>query len=258
MTKHILVGLLAIATPAALSAQTIDIAGVTPAMDPSVIAHGILVSNIPRQAVEARQRGQARAQQPSRRSTTGANLAKPRAVAAVPTSYRPAAAISAQVDRQLIAQAEKVTPGAGKEMRDLLTSGHVRKQYHNVAATLGLSPSDAADALAFYVVAQWGVATDYREMITPAQMKGVRSQVRALYPKIATSLDTDAKRQVFAETLIARGVVGAGIHEAAVQAGNEARVKELVQMTQPAAREILGTDPARFELTEKGLVPKGN
>jgi hypothetical protein len=232
--------LFALALPAAASAQSID-GGFTPAMDPAAIGHGILMSNIPRQAAN----NAARANGGTRPTARAANAT---------TTYRPTAAVSAKVNRTLIDEMEKRTAGAGAEMRQLLASGQAAQQYRKVASRFGFSPTDAADALAFYLVAQWGVATDMRTEVTPAQMTAVRRQVRERFPSIAGQLETDAKRQEFAETLATQGVVVAGIHEAAVSAGNEAQVSKLVAMARQGAAQMLGADPDGFALTDEGLV----
>ena len=204
----------------------------SPAIDPWQVGHGILVSNIPL-TVEA------------------AQPASP-----VQTRYRPSAAVSARVAQTLATESEKLARGSGAEMRAMVTSGKPMREFARLASGLGLARNDAADALAFYLVAQWGVATDYRGRVTRAQMTAVRDQVRAAFPTISGKLPTDAKRQEFAETLINQGVLTAGIHEAAVAAGMESRVAQLSRMARRGGTRVFGGDPGDFELTDRGLIKR--
>jgi hypothetical protein len=147
-------------------------------------------------------------------------------------------------------------PAAAEEMRQVVLSGRAVSEYERIAPNLGLRRNDAIDAYAFYLLAQWGAANDYRPDVTRAQVAGVRRQAASAYAGIASQLGTDALRQEFAEMLIVQGVVMAGVHETAVRSGDEAAVKRHSAVARRGGENVFSMDPARIALTDVGFRAK--
>lgn len=172
---------------------------------------------------------------------------------AVDSSYRPSDA-----ERQKLAQimgdaAARDGAEQGTQMRQLVLSGEAVREYEKIAPALGLRPNDAVDALAFYLLAQWGVANDYRPMFTPAQVAGVRRQAANAYASVAAQVTTDALRQEFGEMLVVQGMIMAGVHENAVKRGDQATIARAVALAREGGTKLFTVDPTTIDLTDNGF-----
>lgn len=176
--------------------------------------------------------------------------------ATVSATYKP----SAQVRQKLAAimgdAAAKQSPAQGEEMRQLVLSGKALAEYQRIAPAFGLRANDAIDAFTFYMLAQWGVANDYRADFSRAQVAGVRRQAANAYAGVADQLSTDALRQEFAEMLVVQGAILSGAHEAAVRAGDDAATANYAALARRGGQVIFTMDPTTMELTEQGFKQK--
>lgn len=177
---------------------------------------------------------------------------------AVSASYRPSQAVRARLAEIMAEGAEQRQPGTAAEMRELVLSKKALDEFQRVAGQMGLRTNDAADALAFYMLAQWGVANDYRAEITPVQVAAVRQQARSAFATIADQLDTDALRQEFAEMLAIQGTIMAGVHEAAVRAGDSVVLQRYADLAREGGRQLFTIDPTRIALTDQGFRRKSD
>ena len=177
--------------------------------------------------------------------------------AAVTATYKPSLQVRQKLAQIMGDAAAKQSAAAGEDMRKLVLSGEAVSQYQRVAPSMGLRANDAVDAFAFYMLAQWGVANDYREIFTPAQVSGVRRQAANAYAGVADQLPTDALRQEFGEMLIVQGMAMSGVHETAVQNGDEATASRAAQLARKGGAKIFTMDPTTIELTESGFRKKG-
>jgi hypothetical protein len=176
--------------------------------------------------------------------------------AAVKAGYVPSTAVRQRLAAIMGDAAARQGAAQGAEMRRLVQSGEAVRQYQRIAPTLGLRVNDAIDAYAFYLLAQWGVANDYRPDVTRAQVAGVRRQAANAYAGIAGQLGSDALRQEFAEMLVIQGAILAGVHEAAVRSGNDAATGRYAALARRGGEKVFTMDPARIALTDAGFRPR--
>ena len=173
---------------------------------------------------------------------------------AVDASYRPDPAVRQHLaDIMAEATGKREGPNQAEEMRTLVLSGEAVREYERIAPSIGFRANDAIDALAFYLLAQWGVANDHRADITPAQAAGVRRQAARAFAGVADQVATDALRQEFGEMLVIQGAIMAGVHEAAVRAGDEAALARYAAMAREGGRDLFQADPADIILTDDGF-----
>ncbi len=149
--------------------------------------------------------------------------------------------------------AAKQGPGPAEDMRKLVLSGEGVAQYQKVAPMLGYRANDAIDGLAFYLLAQWGVANDYRPAITRAQAAGVQRQAANAFAAVADQVHSDALRQEFGEMLMIQGAIMAGTHEHAVRAGDDAALARYADMAREGGQPLFQADPVDIILTDDGF-----
>lgn len=168
--------------------------------------------------------------------------------------YQSSAATQERIADIMAQAAERQTPGTGQEMRELMSEALL--EFQRIGPVLGFRTNDAIDALAFYLLAQWGVANDHRADITRTQVAGVRRQAASAYSGIADQIRTDAQRQGFAQALIVQGIIMSGIHEAAVRDGNSAAIERYASMARTGGHSLFAMDPTRIALTDQGFRQK--
>ncbi|MCI4592631.1 hypothetical protein MOK15_21475 [Sphingobium sp. BYY-5] len=168
-------------------------------------------------------------------------------------TYRPDPAVRRRLADIMAEGAAKEGPAQAAEMRQLVLSGQAVRQYERVAPRLGYRANDAIDGLAFYLLAQWGVANDHRPDITRAQAAGVRRQAAAAFASVADQVATDALRQEFGEMLMIQGAIIAGTHEAALRAGDQATLDRYAAMAREGGHQLFQADPADIILTDQGF-----
>lgn len=179
----------------------------------------------------------------------------PGAGATAPTSaaYRFDPAVRTKLAETM---AKAARPESAAEMRRVVASGEAVRVYEQVGPAMGLRRDDAIDGLVFYMLAQWGVANDYREMFTRAQVDGVRRQAAASYAGVAGKLNSDALRQEFGEMLMVQGAIMAGVHENAVKAGNEEAAARYAAIAREGGTKVFSVDPTTIALTSEGFRKK--
>lgn len=149
--------------------------------------------------------------------------------------------------------AEKQGAAEAAEMRKLVLSKAALNQYVRVAPSLGYRADDAVDALAFYMLAQWGVANDHRADVTRVQAAAVRRQAANAYAEVTDQLGTDALRQEFAEMLVIQGAIMAGTHEAAVRSGDTQALRRYADLARQGGKILFTMDPTTIQLTDDGF-----
>lgn len=148
-------------------------------------------------------------------------------------------------------------PTEASDMRKLVLSKAALNEYVRIAPSLGYRANDAVDALAFYLLAQWGVANDHRADVTRTQAAAVRRQAANAYAQVADQLGTDALRQEFAEMLVIQGTIMAGTHEAAVRSGDEAALQRYAALARQGGQMLFTMDPTTIALTDNGFRQRG-
>lgn len=189
-----------------------------------------------------------------------ANQTGPGAVApakAVSGRYTPSPAVRQKLAGIMDDAAAKQGAAKGREMRELVLSGKALAEYERIAPAIGLRANDAVDAFAFYMLAQWSVANDYRDNVTPAQVAGVRRQAANAYATVAGQLPSDALRQEFAEMLAIQGAIMSGVHEAAVRGGDDAAAARYAAVARKGGEKVFTVDPTTIELTDSGFRKRG-
>jgi hypothetical protein len=178
------------------------------------------------------------------------------APAAVSARYKPSPQVRQKLAGIMGDAAAKQGQAQGEEMRQLVLSGKALAEYQRIAPAFGLRANDAIDAFTFYMLAQWGVANDYRADFSRAEVAGVRQQAANAYAGVAGQLATDALRQEFAEMLVVQGAILSGAHEAAVRAGDDAATATYAALARQGGRTIFTMDPTTMELTDEGFKQK--
>lgn len=174
-------------------------------------------------------------------------------VVAVSARYTPSEAVRKRLAEIMAEGAGRVGASEAREMRELVLSKQALREYERVAPGLGYRANDAVDALAFYLLAQWGVANDYRGDVSRAQAAAVRRQAANAYATVADRLSSDSLRQEFAEMLAVQGVIMAGAHEAAVRNGDQAALDRYAALARKGGRMLFTIDPTRIRLTDAGF-----
>lgn len=173
--------------------------------------------------------------------------------ATLAATYTPDPATRRKLADIMAQAAAKQGPGPAADMRRLVLSGEGVAQYRKVAPMLGYRANDAIDGLAFYLLAQWGVANDHRSDITRAQAAGVRRQAANAFAAVASQVNTDALRQEFGEMLMIQGAIMAGTHEHAVRSGDTGALARYAQMAREGGRQLFQADPIDVILTDDGF-----
>ncbi|WP_300397911.1 DUF6683 family protein [uncultured Sphingobium sp.] len=174
-------------------------------------------------------------------------------VANVDGGYRPDPAVRRKLADIMGEAAGREGAAQEAEMRQIVLSGRAVAEYEKVAPRLGYSANDAIDGLAFYMLAQWGVANDHRPDITRAQAAGVRRQAANAFARVADQVDSDALRQEFGEMLMIQGAIMAGTHEAALRSGDSTALARYAEMARRGGRQIFQADPVDILLTDDGF-----
>lgn len=175
------------------------------------------------------------------------------AAATLTAPYKPDPAVRRKLADIMSQAAAKQGPGPAEDMRKLVLSGEGVAQYRKVAPMLGYRADDAIDGLAFYLLAQWGVANDYRPAVTRAQAAGVRRQAANAFASVADQVSTDALRQEFGEMLMIQGAIMAGTHEHAARADDDATLARYAQMAREGGQRLFQADPVDILLTDDGF-----
>lgn len=173
--------------------------------------------------------------------------------ATLAAGYEPTPAVRRKLAEIMSEAAGKQGPGPAADMRRLVLSGEGVAQYQKVAPMLGYRANDAIDGLAFYLLAQWGVANDHRPDITRAQAAGVRRQAANAFARVADQVNSDALRQEFGEMLMIQGAIMAGTHEHAVRSGDVDALARFAQMARQGGQQLFQADPVDVILTDDGF-----
>ncbi|ETI63861.1 hypothetical protein C100_10610 [Sphingobium sp. C100] len=171
----------------------------------------------------------------------------------IDAGYRPDPAVRRKLADIMGDAAAKQGPEAEADMRQVVLSGRAVAEYEKVAPMLGYHANDAVDGLAFYLLAQWGVANDHRPAMTRAQAAGVRRQAANAFASVADQVNSDALRQEFGEMLMIQGAIMAGTHEAALRSGDEAALARYAEMARRGGRQLFQADPVDVLLTDDGF-----
>lgn len=172
---------------------------------------------------------------------------------AIDAHYKPTQAVRTRLADIMAEAAGRQGPAEAKEMRQIVLSKTGLNQYVRVAPMLGYRENDAIDALAFYLLAQWGVANDHRPDITRTQAAAVRQQAANAYAQVADQLNTDALRQEFAEMIVIQGAIMAGTHEAAVRSGDDQALERYAALARQGGEKLFTMDPTLIVLTDDGF-----
>ena len=121
--------------------------------------------------------------------------------------YRPDPAVRRKLADIMGEAAGREGAAQEAEMRQIVLSGRAVAEYEKVAPRLGYSANDAIDGLAFYMLAQWGVANDHRPDITRAQAAGVRRQAANAFARVADQVDSEGRLKIANQELSANAQV---------------------------------------------------
>lgn len=171
----------------------------------------------------------------------------------VSARYTPSNAVRKRLAEIMAEGAGRAGAAEAREMRQLVLSKQALGEYERIAPALGYRANDAVDALAFYLLAQWGVANDYRRDISRTQAAAVRRQAANAYATVANQLESDSRRQEFAEMLAVQGVIMAGAHEAAVRSGDQVALARYAQLARKGGKVLFTMDPTQIALTNAGF-----
>lgn len=197
------------------------------------------------------------------RRQIGARLAAPSAQARQPagmsaaqvvarTSYRPDPSVRQQVYARAIAQVEKTSPADAAKMKQILMSGQMRNEVAGYLAKNGMSPNSLVDTTALYLAYAWIAAQGRNDDPTPAQLKGLRSQVARTFATMPALLGADnALKQELGEANILQASLSSALgNQIAQNPGIAGKARAAVVQGVKSTYQI---DLSRMQLTANGL-----
>lgn len=193
----------------------------------------------------------ARLSAPNRMALRAGGAAAP-AAAAARLSYQPDAAVRNRVYGRTIAQIEKSSPKDAAQVRQVLTSGAMRRDVARHMARYGMSPNNLADTTALYLATAWMASRGSDADPTPAQMKGLRAQVAGVMAGMpAMAGASNATKAEIAEANIVQAAF------ASAAGGHAARDASFAPTVRSAVvrgvKDSYQMDLSRLNLTNSGL-----
>lgn len=175
---------------------------------------------------------------------------------AVPLTFRAdPARQKATVDRWL-ARIGRSDPATARQIGDVFARQSLGQISGPWLGRYGMSASNGADAAAAYLSTAWLIARGDPGDPTRVQITGLRDQIaRALTDAPGWRGAGDAQRQAFADTLLLQAAVNGALLQGA--GTDRAKVAAVGTAVARGAQSAFGIDVRQFDLTAKGLVPRG-
>jgi len=204
---------LVLAAPAA--AQFIP--GTSP-MDMSMQSRALTNSVINRNTMRATvRRSTAPRFNPARRPVVGASA---EAMSDAPFPFRTSAALRQQVLNEFLTRASRSDPEAAKAVAAEFGRSPYQQSFADAVRPTGLSPDDAADVMAVYLVSGWEIANGKDASLTA--VRAVRRQVAGEMARNAALRDPTTRAKLAEELKIITVLFGSSV-ENAKREGNAAR-----------------------------------
>lgn len=192
----------------------------------------------------------------------GARLARSRAQPRSPaasaaglaarTSYRPDPAVRRQVYTRAIATIQKANPEDAAQLRTQLGNGQLRAGVASYLGRYGMSANNVVDTTALFLAAAWFASRASAGDPSPAQMRGLRTQVALTFATMPRLLSaSNAAKQELAESNIIQASLSSTL---ANQAARDPKIAGAVRAAAVrAVRETYQLDLSRLNLTANGL-----
>ncbi len=184
----------------------------------------------------------------------GAATTPPSSATVASFSYTPDMQVRKKVQADFIEGLKAMGPEIASQMDTALGQMDVFAEVDKVLQPYSMKTNDIADAYAIYLTNSWLGANGRTDDLTPQQMAGIQSMVRATMggSKDLMALN-ESKKQSFAESLILQAV----FYELMVDSAqaDPAALTNVKAAIKGAAKE-LGIDVDQFELKPNGLIRK--
>ncbi len=190
------------------------------------------------------------------RVTSGAS-ARGRVPSAAPVaSYRPDVSVRERVKARFLQEARRRDPAGAEAIARSLEKDDWIAMFDRAMSGYGLRSGNTIDALTAYWLASWAATANYDGKVTRQQVQAVRSQIAGGFEVTNSGLDTPAKRQEFAESLILQTVLIDGMMETAKHRGDRDFIRKMGEATHQAMLKG-GVDLKSLILTDRGFVRRG-
>lgn len=150
------------------------------------------------------------------RSAIRASSARPAGVANL--RYRPSPAVRQKVQARAVAQLQRSSPEEAAKLRNLLSSGQVRREVATYLSRYGMSVDSLVDTTTLYLAMSWYAVRANSGDPTRAQMLGLRNQVAetmAATPEFTRA--SDAVKQEIVEANIIQASFSSALANAAAR-----------------------------------------
>lgn len=168
------------------------------------------------------------------------------------TSFRPDAAAKNRVYTRAIGIMQRTSPPDAVKLRAELSSGRMHKAVADYLGRYGMSADNLVDTTAVYLAAAWFASRANTGDPTPAQMRGLRSQVASIYATMPQVLSASpALKQELSEANVFQAWVSSSLaNQAAADPASSSRLRAAAVQ---GVRTTYQLDLSRMSLTNSGL-----
>lgn len=179
--------------------------------------------------------------------------ARPLPPGAANLAFKPAAAVSRRVEREVLDNLARRNRALwGPRLEGDLRLAHLKGQFDALLRLHGRSPTNLGDVAGAYVVLCWQAYSG--DTAPPEAMNAVARQWRVGLRRNAMATWPDAQKQALAEALAWRAMIAVGVARSA----REQAAPQLFMLREAVRREVAqatGIDFARQRLTALGFEP---
>ena len=174
------------------------------------------------------------------------------AATATSFAYQPEAGVRQQVYDRAVANARKANPADAAKLKQVLDSGAMRKEVAGYLSKYGMSANNVADTTALYLATAWLATRASAADPTPAQMRGLRTQVASVMagmPDMA-SASNSVKQEIAEANILQASFASLMANRAAADPKLAPQVRSaVIKGVQSSYQMDLGS----LELTNDGL-----
>ncbi|AGH51458.1 DUF6683 family protein [Sphingobium scionense] len=177
----------------------------------------------------------------------------PPAPARMDATYRVDPNVRRTVQQKLVAAVTRQNEAAGEELSATFARHDLIAMGDRALSSFGLRSGDVIDAVTIYRLAMWGAAKGLTTPPPRSAITGARMQTASTFDLAAARLDTPARRQEFAETLLYQAI----LMDLASEQAQKSRDQVTIDALGRSARQALvasGLNPDRMQLTSRGFI----
>ncbi|MFD2431715.1 DUF6683 family protein [Sphingobium scionense] len=175
------------------------------------------------------------------------------APARMDATYRVDPNVRRTVQQKLVAAVTRQNEAAGEELSATFARHDLIAMGDRALSSFGLRSGDVIDAVTIYRLAMWGAAKGLTTPPPRSAITGARMQTASTFDLAAARLDTPARRQEFAETLLYQAI----LMDLASEQAQKSRDQVTIDALGRSARQALvasGLNPDRMQLTSRGFI----